>query len=183
MSALEAALVEVASTLESFSLPYMLIGGLAVSMWGEPRATLDIDVTLWVEPEHFEQAVGRLCERLRASPQDPLAFARRTRVLPATTSQGVRVDIVFAALPAEREAIRRACPKQVSGKKIMVAAAEDLVLMKLASEREKGLEDARRLLRRHSRSLDRNYLEPRVADLADALGRPDLMDVLREGLA
>jgi hypothetical protein len=41
MTPLESAVVEVASVLESCSTPYMLIGGLAVSAWGEPRATLD----------------------------------------------------------------------------------------------------------------------------------------------
>ena len=182
MTALEAAVVEVASVLESLSLPYMLVGGLAVSMWGEARATLDADVAIWVEPQDLERTVANLCERLRVSSTGPLSFVRRTRVLPARSSQNVRIDVIFGALPAEKEAISRAHPKQIAGKNIQVAAVEDLVLMKLVSEREKDLEDARRLLRRHRKSLDRGYLETRLAELAEALGRPEILQTFRTAL-
>src|ERR1700719_1881432 len=36
--------------LNTASIPYMLIGGLALSAWGLPRATLDIGLTLWERP-------------------------------------------------------------------------------------------------------------------------------------
>ena len=36
MTQLETALVEITSFLDRSGLPYMLIGGLAVAMWGEP---------------------------------------------------------------------------------------------------------------------------------------------------
>ncbi len=51
MTQLESGLIEVIVILEDLAIPYMLIGGLAVAQWGVPRATLDIDLTIWVEPE------------------------------------------------------------------------------------------------------------------------------------
>jgi len=39
MSRLEAALLEVSAILDELLIPYMLIGGLAVAQWEEPRAT------------------------------------------------------------------------------------------------------------------------------------------------
>lgn len=66
-------------------LPCMLIGSLAVALWGAPRSTLDVDLSVWdcrPLPDHT----------------NPLAFARRTRVLPVETSSGLRTDIVFAPL-------------------------------------------------------------------------------------
>ena len=45
MTALESALLEAVGILDRIGIPYMLIGGLAVSLWGEPRSTLDI--TVW----------------------------------------------------------------------------------------------------------------------------------------
>lgn len=48
MTTIEDALAQVSSSRDSLSTPPMLIGGLAVSMWGEPRATLDVDLTVWV---------------------------------------------------------------------------------------------------------------------------------------
>ncbi len=179
MTQLERALVEITAILDEFHVPYMLIGGLAVSLWGEPRATLDVDLSLWVEPTDFDATVSALCERVAALPKDPLAFAAETRVLPVSSSEGVRVDLVFAALAAEKQAIGRGVPKQVGGKTVVVCSVEDLVLMKLISEREKDWEDARRLLRRFRSSINRVYLEPRLTQLADALARPGIVDLFR----
>ena len=88
------------------------------------------------------------------------------------------MDIIFAALPSEKDAIARALAKQIGGKTIMVSSVEDLILMKLVSEGQKDWEDARRLSRRLKESLERAYLEPRVRELAEALSRPDILDVL-----
>jgi hypothetical protein len=182
MTQLEAALVEVASACEALGLPYMLIGGLAVAMWGEPRATLDVDVTVWVEPDGMEAAVAGLCARFGSLSRDPRAFVSQTHVLPVTTSQGARADVVFAALPPERESIARAVPKQIDNHTVMVASVEDLLLMKLVSERRKDREDAIRLLRRFKKSIDREYLEPRVRELSEALAQPDAWELLSREL-
>ncbi len=57
---------------------------------------------------------------------------------------------------------------------------EDLILVKLASEREKDLADARNLLRRHADTLDREYLEPLLLELAEALARDDIPALLKQ---
>jgi len=158
----------------------MLIGGLAVALWGEPRATLDADFTIWVEPEDLESSIAALSQRLRALPADPPGFARQTRALPVETSAGVRVDLILGSLPYERLAINRARRKEVAGGAVPVASVEDLILMKLISERQKDIDDARGLLRRFKASLDRAYLKPRLVELAEALARPDILQVLRE---
>jgi hypothetical protein len=82
MTELESALVEIASFLDENGWPYMLIGGLAMAMWGEPRTTLDVDVSVWVEPEAFDEAVGKTSACFRTIP-DALEFARRSRVVPS----------------------------------------------------------------------------------------------------
>lgn len=181
MTQLESALLEITSILDDLRVPYVLIGGLAVSLWGEPRSTLDIDLSLWVEPAEFDATVGAISARMRPLPQDALAFVRETRVLPVMSSQGVRADLVFAALPPELEAIRRAQPMLVGSRTVNVASLEDLILMKLVSEREKDAEDAQRLLARFKGKIDCNYLEPRLIELAEALARPGILEVyLRE---
>jgi predicted nucleotidyltransferase len=179
MSKLEEALAELGSLLDSLSVPYMLIGGLAVSMWGVARATLDVDLSVWVESSDLEHRVAQLCARLDPLPANPLEFVARTRTLPVNTSQGVRADIIFAVLPFEREAIARAQPKETGGRKVPVVSIEDLVLMKLISEREKDQEDAHQLLARFSNSIDRGYLEPLLTDLSEVLARPDILTAYR----
>ena len=182
MNDLEGSVVEVAALLESLSIPHMLVGGLAVSLWGEARATLDVDWAVWVEPEDLERTITALCQRVPAAPSRPLEFVRRTRVLPVTTVQGVRADIIFATLPWEEQAISRSHTKLVAGKSVSVVSVEDLILMKIISERQKDIEDARRLLRRYRTSLDRGYLEPLLRELAESLARPDALATWEEEL-
>jgi hypothetical protein len=44
------------------------------------------------------------------------------------SSVGIRLDLLFAALPAERDLIARAQPKWLGGRAVNVAAVEDLIL-------------------------------------------------------
>jgi hypothetical protein len=173
VSALEAALAKVHDALTQDGIPYMVIGGIAVAQWGVPRATLDVDVTVWVDEPRLVAVVNGLCARFRPLAPDPLGFLRETRVLPLDVD-GVRADVLFALLPYERAAIDRAIPKEVSGRPIRFCSAEDLILHKALSDRPKDLEDLRGVLAVRRGSLDTDYLEPRLRELADLLDRPAL---------
>jgi hypothetical protein len=174
MSALESALLGLARFLEERDIPYMVIGGLANAVWGEPRATLDIDVTVWVEDREIAAVVGELTSAFRALDADPVAFVGHTRVLPLESGEGVRIDLIFGLLPFEREAIRRACPVAIAGGSVRFCTAEDLVLMKIISSRDRDQADARAIVLRRLAELDLGYLEPRIAELAALLARDDI---------
>jgi hypothetical protein len=181
LTGLEAALVEVASFLESADIPYMLIGGLAVALWGEPRATLDVDFSVWADADQFEATVQRIAAAFRTI-RDAMDFARKTRVLPIATGNGLRADIVFASLEPERAMIARAAVKTVDGVAVRLAAVEDLIWMKLISERPRDVEDARCLIRRFRAALDRAYLEPKLEEMSEALARPEIVQNYRAEL-
>ncbi len=176
MSDLEQALLALVERLETCKLPYVLIGGLAVAASGEPRSTLDVDVSVWVEDSGLGQAVECLCKRFNSRSHDPLRFVEQTRVLPLEDHQGIRLDVVFAVLPIQREAIQRGVPWEVEGKQVQVASVEDLILMKLISERPKDIDDATALLRRHRSHIDQDYLRPKLAEMSAGLDRPDILD-------
>jgi len=57
MTSLERALIKLAQTLSDNGIPYMIIGGMANAVWGEPRATLDIDLN-YLEPRIRELAIA-----------------------------------------------------------------------------------------------------------------------------
>jgi hypothetical protein len=57
MTEVESALLDVVAALDVCHLPYVLIGGLAVAILGEPRSTLAVDVSVWVAPEGLNSAV------------------------------------------------------------------------------------------------------------------------------
>jgi len=69
----EKLLSKIGLCLEKHSLPYMIIGGQAVLLYGEPRLTRDIDITLGVNIDHLD----RLLSAVRELPLKPLPQACR----------------------------------------------------------------------------------------------------------
>ena len=57
MTEQERALRRLAAFLDRQQVPYVVIGGLAVAVWGDPRATLDIATSIWVPEDSVESFV------------------------------------------------------------------------------------------------------------------------------
>jgi hypothetical protein len=81
--------------------PVPLFGAQAAMLWGRPRLTADLDITVRLRPAQESEAISGFCRdmeekgfRLRIS--DP-EFLARTRVLPFLhTPTGLPLDIVLA---------------------------------------------------------------------------------------
>lgn len=179
MNAQEQALVEIAAFLEAEAIPYMVIGGMANAVWGVPRATLDVDVTVWVPDARIVETVRQIAASFQVLTQAPERFIAQTRVLPVQTREGVAIDIVFGMTPFEEEAIRRAVLVSVGDQAVCVCTAEDLILHKILSTRERDLEDVRGVIDQRRGQLDVSYLEPRIGELASLLQRPEIEELWR----
>ena len=83
---------------------------------------------------------------------------------------------IFGLLPFEDEAIQRARPIRISGFDVRVCTPEDLILMKIVSERDRDIEDAAGIAIRRMKGLDVQYLEPRIKELAALLERPEIQE-------
>jgi hypothetical protein len=94
--------------LESKGRPACLIGGLAVSRWGEPRATQDVDLTVLAEFGEEGAVLQELPSRYPSRVSDPERFAATNRIALLVLPGGVKADVSLAAFPFEREAIERA---------------------------------------------------------------------------
>jgi len=175
MTRLERAVVEIAAALESMTIDYMIVGGISNAVWGEPRATIDVDVTVAVENPDLSAAIAGLGRVFTTAVPDPDAFVRRTSVLPLDTADGIRIDVIFALLSFERDAVHRAVSIPLGDRDVRVVTPEDLLLMKIISDRPRDLADAEALTRRRATTLDRAYLEPRLREFAESLERPEIL--------
>jgi hypothetical protein len=175
MTLLERAVVEIAAALESMRIDYMVVGGIANAVWGDPRATIDVDVTVAVENPGLSAAIAGLGRLFKAAVPDPDAFVRRTRVLPLDTADGIRIDVIFALLTFERDAVHRAASVVLGDRAVRIVTPEDLLLMKIISDRPRDLADAEALARKRADTLDRTYLEPRIREFAESLERPEIL--------
>lgn len=183
----EALIRRVARELAARQLPFMLVGGQAVLVHGEPRLTQDIDVTLGVAPDRLADVLQACrASSLEPLPGDPESFVKETFVLPAAEPEtGIRVDYIFSTTPYEAQAIERALQIDVGGDPVPFAAAEDLILHKLFAGRPRDLEDAAGVVRRKGPELDWPYLSHWAEQFAAIPGReglPALLDRLRTEL-
>ncbi|MGQ0560633.1 MAG: nucleotidyl transferase AbiEii/AbiGii toxin family protein [Gemmatimonadota bacterium] len=177
----EALLARVAAALRAQGIEFMVIGGQAVLLHGEPRLTQDIDITLAVTPDHLDQILAACKEaELRVLPEKIEDFVRNTFVLPAVSPEtGIRVDMIFSSTSYEKLAIRRAVRVTVRGTEIPFATAEDLLLHKLFAGRPRDLEDAAGVVRRKRDDIDWTYLERWAAEFAVLPGRETLLEQVR----
>jgi len=137
-------LERLALALEAAHLPYMIIGGQAVLLYGEPRLTRDIDVTLGADLERLDDVVA-MAQRLGLQPLvEPETFTRKTWVLPCGDPHtGLRVDFIFSVSPYEQQALERVRRVRVGEAEVRFAALEDVIVHKVLSGRPRDLEDVR----------------------------------------
>lgn len=171
-----------ARLLDGAKIPYMVIGGQAVLVHGEPRLTLDVDVTLGVGTEKLDHILSLISrEGLAPIPEDPAGFARQTLVLPARDAKsGERVDIIFSDTPYEHQAIGRAVRLSIAGTRVCFASPEDLLIHKLIAARPRDLEDARGIWLRQKSRLDAAYVERWLKEFSALPGLEKISDLWRQ---
>ena len=55
--------LEVAAAFERAGVPYLIGGGLASAIWGEPRTTMDVDLVADLDLDHVDPLVAALGDR------------------------------------------------------------------------------------------------------------------------
>jgi hypothetical protein len=159
---------------------FCVIGGLAVQRWGEPRTTLDADLTLFTgigEEEHYATA---LLAQFSSRMPNALTFALSRRVLLLSASNGTAVDISFGALAFEEDMVRRAVPAEFApGLILPCCTAEDLVVMKAFASRPRDWLDVESVVARQER-LDHAYILRQLAILCDLKEAPEIVERTRK---
>lgn len=163
----------ITQALSDAGVPYMLIGGQAVLLYGEPRLTQDIDLTVGLPPTRLDGLLAVVADAAMAPVvEDPAAFVRDTMVLPCRDrTTGIRVDIVFAGSPYESQAISRARKVAVGDANVNVASLEDLVIHKMIASRPRDLEDVRGVLLKNP-AADLAYIRHWLDEFEQAMDVP-----------
>jgi len=177
-------LAALSAVLSRLGARWYVFGAQAAIVWGRPRLTADIDVTVRLDPEdppRLVQALETAGFRLRVAEDD--GFVRRTRVLPFVHSaSGLPVDIVLAGPGLEELFLSRAVTVEIAGANIPIISAEDLIATKILAGRAKDIDDVRGVLRERLASLDLDTIRSTLALLEDALGQSDLCPLFQREL-
>jgi len=162
----------VASQLKKSSIPYMVIGGQAVLIYGEPRLTRDIDITLGIGVGELQRIKKVLHEMgLKVLVKNDRQFVERTMVLPTKDMESeIRVDFIFSFSPYERQAIERARDIKVGRTHVRFASLEDVVIHKVISGRPRDLEDIKSILVKNPK-YDSDYISSWLKEFDQSLNQ------------
>jgi hypothetical protein len=152
-----------------------VIGGLAVSLRGQPRMTVDVDLVVIADVDQALALVrdlpGTRFEPLFTGVEDVVS---RSFILPLRhRSTGVRVDLALGMSGFERQAVARATAIDLGGTPAPVVTAIDLLVMKALAGRPRDEDDMRSIIATQAESLDWNA----CLDLARQLGAAVDIDI------
>ena len=149
----------------------MVIGGQAVLLYGEPRLTSDIDITLGINVDELDKVVGIVSTlRLKVLVENGHEFVRRTMVLPAMEEEsGIRIDFIFSFSPYERQAIERAREVRLGRTPVRFGSLEDVVIHKVIAGRPRDIEDIKSILLKNT-TYDVGYIEKWLKEFDTSLG-------------
>lgn len=165
-------LTRVAGKLNKIKIPYMVIGGQATLIYGEPRLTKDIDITLGIDLKGFDK-IKMIIQNLnlKVPLKDPFKFTKKTYVLPAIDEKtGIRVDFIFSFSYYEKQAIEKGKWIKIGNTNVKFASLEDVVIHKIIAGRPRDIEDIRGILLKN-RNYDKKYIEKWLKEFDRSLNR------------
>jgi hypothetical protein len=173
-----AALQSLATALDELSVPSMIVGGIAVIAAGVPRQTIDIDATILGRDADLE-LILKTFERCGIVPRilEARQFARdRQLLLLKHAPSDIPIDVAFAWLPFEEEALSLAQQLDVEGVSLRIARPEDLIIYKVAAWRDRDRSDIERLLALHLEDIDLDRVRGLIVEIGLALDDPSRIE-------
>ena len=133
----EEVLCKIAKILKNLKIPYIVTGGFAVSVWGRPRFTADIDIVVELIP----QKIKYLAKNLLLIDKDVYvneeaikeALQRKGEFNFVHPQTGLKVDFwIMKGDIFDKLRIKRGIIKKIDRQNVVFISPEDLILSKLS---------------------------------------------------
>ena len=177
----EKLLLKVVPVLDKLKIDYFITGGFAVSVWGRPRATFDIDIVVkLIEPkiEPLAKLLKKISKEGYIDENTAKEAARGKGEFNFIDSDtGLKVDFwVVKDSKETRNEFNRRIVKKVNNQKVYFISPEDLILNKLKwykqTESSRHLEDVESIFKISGKKLDKKYLKQKT----NKLGFSEIID-------
>ncbi len=132
--------LQMAEIFENLDIPYLVGGSIASSIYGEPRATQDIDMVAELKNHHIQALISNTKNAFYIEKEDVIrAISRHSSFNVIHLETMIKVDIFVPGSEAiDREEMRRRRPQTIADTQLVVATPEDIVLQKLIWYRKGG---------------------------------------------
>lgn|SRR4030042_3794888 len=170
----EKLLLKAVSALDKLKIDYFITGGFAISVWGKPRTTADIDIVVKL----IEPKIMPLAKLLKKISRDGYideniardAVRREGEFNFIDPDTGLKFDFwVVKEDKATRDELNRRIAKRIDNKKVYFISPEDLILNKLKwykqTESSRHLEDIDSIFEISGKKLDKKYLKQQAEKL------------------
>jgi len=167
--------------LKRFENQGVIIGGVAASLLGRSRLTVDLDAVVLLSTDKLPTLIEAASnEGMIPRIKDAEAFARKNRVLLLIhKNSGVNIDISLGMLPFESEMIERAQEYKIGDLIVRLPTPEDLIIMKAVAYRSKDFEDIKSIAASHP-DLDKVRIRYWVEQFGEALDFPGLWNEIEK---
>jgi len=164
----EKLLIKIAKILSDLKIKYFVTGGFAISVWGRPRATFDINIVIKLIEPQAATLTKALREISKAGYVDENmikeAIRHKGEFNFIDPNSGLKVDFWVAKEEAlTPPEFRNRKLKKISGQTVYFISPEDLVLSKLQwyqqTQSSRHLEDAESVLKISDKKLNIGYLK------------------------
>jgi hypothetical protein len=177
------ALCDFALLFDRMNLPYAVMGGVAVRVYGIPRATYDVDFTLAIPRERLQELYAAIRSLGYTVPEeyaggwvDQIAGMPLVKFRLYLQGHGVDIDVFLAESVFQGELLARRRQAILDGASVYLVSPEDLILLKLLAARPRDFADIGDVLFTQGR-LDQAYLR----HWADQLGTREKLEAILAG--
>lgn len=166
--------------LAELGFPSAVIGGLAISIWGDPRVTRDADLKVLVSREQANDLLAAVGSRYTVVQSQPIEAIRRFGYVFVQDEFKNRIDLLFTDTSFDETVIRRALRIKVLPRIYLnFCTAEDLIVYKMLSTRERDIGDVRSVIQRQGDKLDDTYIFDWLRQFEQALDDSTLVSTYR----
>jgi len=163
-----------ATLFERLQVPYAIMGGWAVRMYGLPRPTYDVDFTIAIDRERLPELYDTATEMGFTVPEqfvsgwvDTVAGMPLVKFRLYLLDRGIDVDVFLAESEYQQELMRRRRSYDLDGQLVCFVSPEDLILLKMLAARPRDIGDIEDVLLAQS-DLDAAYMRKWAVELGVA---------------
>ena len=167
MESLQEVFKKTISFLDKQGYDYLVIGGIASSILGQPRMTEDVDICIFINKSMVKKFLGVAQKNgFEFNEKEILKKVKETGTFQIFIGE-FHVDFLILSTDFEKTALSRKQMVNIYGINAPFPTPEDLILFKIIPARHIDLADAENIAKRHSGKLDKGYLEKWAMKLSD----------------
>lgn len=156
-------IINIANFLENEKMKYCICGGIAYSALVEPRATIDMDILLYLDEKKLELLKKKILKKyknaiLNENIMDFKIF-KILRILFVFGEKYFILDLLLTKREYFLEVFKRKIELDFEGKILPFLSPEDLYIIKTLSNREIDKIDLKKIKIKYGKNLDFEYIK------------------------